>query len=389
MPRGGEPEDDLQVAVRRGAVSARRSRTLSVVVVVAALAAAAPGGPAGIDETHLEVGGPARRAWLLSGEASSSLAEGSTTSTSATTASGWGSAPDADPSRTSVTLALVVAEVLAPVQALSDSGVGVPIQPRQEDTTSSTAPTSPTPPTTAPTATTRPPTSTTRPPTTTTGPPTTTTRPPTTTTTTRPPTTTTLPAPCTWSGQVQAHRTGFVFDGQSNALSPDWERSFGVKLIQHRWPSNPFKLTAVRGTTYLQRMETAPERVVVHAKMTPCTLLVRRGGESDMLNGAEATEIAQRVKTYIAARRDAGFDVVVVPTIPPTTYATPANDQQRRLYNDLLRRSFRSLGIDVLVDLAAIPELQDPTDARWFYDGAHYTDEGSSLVADAYSRALP
>ncbi len=312
-----------------------------------------------------------------------------------------------------MTLALVMAEVLAPVEALSDSGVGVPIQPRREDTTSSTArtspagpwaappptfaPTSPTPPTTArTTTTTRPPTTTTRPPTTTPGPTTTTTRPPTTTTTrppttttTRPPTTTTRPAPCTWSGQVQAHRTGFVFDGQSNALSPDWERSFGVKLIQNRWPSNPFKLTAVRGTTYLERMETAPQRVDVHADMTPCTLLVSHGGESDLLQGAQAAEVAQRVKTYLAARRAAGFDVVVVPTIPPTTYMTPANDQQRVLFNDLLRRSFRSLGIDVLVDVAAIPELQEPTDTRWFSDGAHFTDEGSSLVAHAYSRALP
>jgi hypothetical protein len=413
MPRAGAPEDDLQVTVGRGKVSARRSRALSVVVVVAALAAAAPGGPIGTDEAHLEVGGPARSAWLLSGDAGSVVHEEPTTSTPSTalSGSGWGSPPGADPPSTSMALALVMAEVLAPVQALSDSGLGVPIQSRREEPTSSTSGTAPAGPWAAPPPTFAPPSSTTsttpttsapsKPSTTTkppanTAPTTATTRPPTTTTTLPPtttttrPTTTTQPPPCTWAGHVQVARSGFVFDGQSNVLAPEWSMSFAKKLMYARFAGRPYQVPAVGGSTYAERSGWAAERTDPHVDMAPCAVLITHGGESELLHGFVARALADTIQGYISQRRATGFDVVVLPTIPPSTAFTAQQDAERRTFNDGLRRGyFRTMGADVLVDVAAIPELQDPNDRRYFQDGVHYTDAGASLVADAYSRALP
>jgi hypothetical protein len=414
MPRGGTPEDDLQVTVRRGKVSARRSRTLSVVLVVAALAAAAPGGPVGTDEAHLEMVGPAQPTWLVSGPTAGVEDEGPTTTATASE-TGWGRAPSDEDGTTAMTLALVMAEVLAPIHALADSGVGVPLDPPPAEADPSTPSTAgrspagpwevsappptfkPTPPTssTSPTATTKPPATTSpttaqtaSPTTATTRPPTTTTRPPTTTTTR--PTTTTQPPPCTWGGHVQVARSGFVFDGQSNALSPEWSLSFPKKLMTGRFAGRPYQVPAKGGTTYADRSGWAAERTDPHVGMAACAVLISHGGESELLQGYSARALADAIQSYIAQRRAAGFDVIVVPTIPPSTWFTAQQDAERRTFNDGMRRGYyRTVGADVLVDVDAIPELQDPNDGRYFDEGIHYTDAGSTLVADAYSRALP
>ena len=166
--------------------------------------------------------------------------------------------------------------------------------------------------------------------------------------------------------------------------------SFAKKLMFARFAGRPYQVPAVGGTTYAERSGWAAERTDPHVDMAPCAVLISHGGESELLQGYSARALADTIQGYIAARRAAGFDVIVVPTIPPSTALTAQQDAERRTFNEGLRRGyFRTIGADVLVDVAAIPELQDPADRRYFQDGVHYTDAGATLVADAYSRALP
>jgi hypothetical protein len=242
------------------------------------------------------------------------------------------------------------------------------------------------------TSTTRPPTTTTRPATTTTRPPTTTTTRPPTTTTTRPPTTTTTVAPCP-RGVLEPDRSSFVFDGQSNSLSPTPEEAYPAKLMATRWPTRaPLAVNrAVAGSSYDERIGWAPEQTdawLVTLRQ-PCGVLIQEGGPADLLADESAYTVIDANRRYTAARRQAGFDVIIGATVPPSIFYTAAQDAQRRLYNELLRIHWRDIGLDHLVDVATMPELQDPTNTYWYSDGAHFTDAGSTAVAGFYARQLP
>jgi hypothetical protein len=211
-------------------------------------------------------------------------------------------------------------------------------------------------------------------------------------TTTVAPTTTTTQAPCR-RGVIEPARSSFVFDGQSNSLSPTPDQSYAAKLMRMRWPDRMqhWALLAVGGTSFDQRAGWAPDRTdpEIARLGQPCAVLIQEGGPTDFADDLTAEQVLEANQRYTQGRRAAGFDVIVGATTPPLGWITTAQDAQRRAYNDLLRKYWRQVGLDALVDVAALPQLQDVKDERWFSDTTHFTDEASSVVADLYARTLP
>jgi hypothetical protein len=219
--------------------------------------------------------------------------------------------------------------------------------------------------------------------------------PATTATTAAPPRTTIStapPAPCR-RGVLEPERSSFVFDGQSNSLSPTPDQSYAAKLMQLRWPSriDHWANLAVGGSSFDQRNGWDPDRVDpwIARLGQPCAVLIQEGGPTDFANDLTAQQVLEANQRYTQARRAAGFDVIVGATTPPLGWITPAQDAQRRAYNDLLRRYWRQVGLDVLVDVAALPELQDVHDVQWFSDTTHFTDRASTRVAQLYASTIP
>lgn len=225
-------------------------------------------------------------------------------------------------------------------------------------------------------------------------PPSTTVPPTTVPPTTVPPTTVPPPPPPPCSAKVgagapAAESRAFAFDGQSNSLHPTPEEAYPAKVMARLYPGRPFAVTAVGGTTFTQRSARAPERLDRYPSGWPCMVLFAEGGTSDILEGATASEVVERIRSYLSGRQAAGYDAVVFSTMLPGTFLSPSQEITRRQLNDLLRSGYSDLGIDVLVDIAAIPQLQDPTDRDYYNeDGAHVLSSATTLMADRYAAAL-
>ena len=123
-----------------------------------------------------------------------------------------------------------------------------------------------------------------------------------------------------------------------------------------------------------------------HADLDLCVVLA--GGGDFRLGRSAAYEYAA-IQTYCAARRSAGFRVLVVTTLPS---ADPATFEPTRLAYDAMLRDGWSTFADGLVDIAADPRIGDTGDEfdAQFYqqDELHLTDAGYGVMASVAAPVL-
>jgi len=110
-------------------------------------------------------------------------------------------------------------------------------------------------------------------------------------------------------------------------------------------------------------------------------------GTNDLLLSTSLATLEGNVSTRIAAVVAAGYTPILF-TLPHTAYTgsptPPSNyDSQRLLYNTWLKANFLNV-----VDLAADPRLQTPTDTTIYSDGLHMTTLGYSYVAQDAENVL-
>jgi hypothetical protein len=182
---------------------------------------------------------------------------------------------------------------------------------------------------------------------------------------------------------------GAVFDGQSNTLVPGPGNCYPTFFMLRYMPGIPFANVAVGGTSYAERTATAPTRVDPLANSVGTAFLFTEGGASDIVNeDLTPQQVIDNTRTYIQGRRAAGYDAVVSSTILPGTLYGPADEATRLAVNQLLRERYRELGIDVLVDIASHPLLQNPQNPAIYSDGIHLTQGGAEAVAWIYAVVL-
>lgn len=178
-----------------------------------------------------------------------------------------------------------------------------------------------------------------------------------------------------------------MFDGQSLGYTP-WEneQTYPFKFMRSAHPDNRFFVCNRPGTTYATRDAYIASRVDHLFKLSKHCVLIDDGGsyEVDTANGNQNT--AQTLATmaaYTAARRAAGADYIVRITIPPANIITAGEETTRQQVNAALVANPGAYGYDKVVDLRGIPELQLTNDVGWYYDGTHWTDAATTLVAKA------
>ncbi len=181
-----------------------------------------------------------------------------------------------------------------------------------------------------------------------------------------------------------------IFDGQSLALAPEAATSF-PQLLLTRLPTEWYpehETTAVGGTTYGQRAADAHSRLDPLVSRTLRSVLIDVAGQRELRTypGAFAAEdLLAGAEGYARARRDAGVDLYLIATVPPSLHFSPEAERDRVAYNELLRGSD---AFDGVVDLAALPEVQDPSDEDWFSDGLHPTAALTARFAAAVEAVL-
>lgn len=112
------------------------------------------------------------------------------------------------------------------------------------------------------------------------------------------------------------------------------------------------------------------------------------GGTNDLtlVTDPDGPTIYGRYTTYCNARRSAGFDVVAF-TLTPRTGLTTSRQTALDYFNTQVRANWATFA-DRLLDVAAIPELDDATDATYYADGLHQTDAGREVIAQALLTVL-
>jgi lysophospholipase L1-like esterase len=147
----------------------------------------------------------------------------------------------------------------------------------------------------------------------------------------------------------------------------------------------PWSNVSISGTSWSTLATTAVSRADHVIKNADKTVLIMCGGTSDVLENDSAATILSDMESYANNRRAAGVDYIINTTITGYTSFTGPQEAVRVAANALIEAS--SVW-DAVVDLAAVPELDDPTDVTYYSGGLHWTAAGAQVVADEIAPAL-
>ena len=123
------------------------------------------------------------------------------------------------------------------------------------------------------------------------------------------------------------------------------------------------------------------------------SVLMIQQGSNDLLGGNSAPYLYENIlRPFVRLSKAAGFYVAVgtiLPRTDPGWVADPNHEEQRKEYNKLVRAN--SVGADTVIDLAADPEIGDPSDpstSPHYADGAHPRKSGQERIAKMYAKPL-
>jgi hypothetical protein len=107
------------------------------------------------------------------------------------------------------------------------------------------------------------------------------------------------------------------------------------------------------------------------------------------LSGVSADEYHTQLKAYCLARKAAGFEVVVMTTLP--WLDDPAEEAKRVASNALIRADWADYA-DALADVALDGRIGDPGDQNdttyYIGDAVHLNDAGNAIVAGIVRAAV-
>jgi lysophospholipase L1-like esterase len=110
-------------------------------------------------------------------------------------------------------------------------------------------------------------------------------------------------------------------------------------------------------------------------------------GSNDINVGDSAATIQTNLEAYCAARRVAGWDVIVCSILPRTPFSG-AQETVRTTVNAWLAANWSSFA-DAYLDLASVAELADPTDATYYLgDTVHPNVAGNAVLAAQVEAAV-
>lgn len=175
-----------------------------------------------------------------------------------------------------------------------------------------------------------------------------------------------------------------VFDGQSLNLVPSATTSFPFKTMATGITHTHWHVAAVSGTTWLERTPRASvlvDKLWLTVPTSGVATLYDTGGTKNIANNMNAADTFAQAAAYWAARRSAGYGLIVASTLSPTSGFNAGQLSEMADFNDLLRAAVGT-EIDALADLDTIPELVLPFPNTTYYpDGVHYSDAATTLIA--------
>jgi hypothetical protein len=176
-----------------------------------------------------------------------------------------------------------------------------------------------------------------------------------------------------------------VVDGQSLNNTPScWadEVMVGVDRRYYNIARNGYPWA---GTNLVSLTGSWLYRIQGHAHESAHGVLTMLGGQSDLLNNADAATIYARMVAYAATARAAGIAEVIACTMTPgkVPLAYSSGQDAERVAANALILADALAAFDTVVDLAVDPRLDDPADLTYYNaDGLHLAAGGVTAVAD-------
>jgi hypothetical protein len=175
-------------------------------------------------------------------------------------------------------------------------------------------------------------------------------------------------------------------------MNPSYYQSYPLQFMALAHPTLPYNVGNIGATSYATRELTAGSRIDTWLRANPNNVLVDDGGGNEygvIDNPPMSWEQVRDIKlAYCEARRAAGAAKIVglthTPGIddPGSEFWFSATELAEILEgNANLVANPEAWGYDQVVDIASIPELQDPAQGAYYYDGVHFTQDASALVA--------
>lgn len=162
--------------------------------------------------------------------------------------------------------------------------------------------------------------------------------------------------------------------------------AYPVVFMQAKHSSVRRRVANIGGTTYTDRAASVAGRVDYWASTYRRCVLIDDGGYEELKNGLNAAAILAQKAAYTAARRATGqYDLIVGTTVTPSTnYWSAGQEAVRVAVNAALLADPQLYGYDLVANTAGHPNLADPANTTYYFDGTHLTAAG----AVAYAQAL-
>lgn len=188
-------------------------------------------------------------------------------------------------------------------------------------------------------------------------------------------------------GKGLARPVNAILEGDS-LTEEGAEKSWGEHLLTaSHWKGLVNKLNVARGGENTAQMGYEFDlQVLPYADEPGRNYLFLWGGAND-LGSSDGTTLFNRLRAYWRRARAAGFKVVAF-TLIPRSKESQQLSTERALANALIAAALSEY--DYLIDVAKIPQLQDPQDANYYRpDGIHLRSAGNERIAERINDVIP
>lgn len=182
-----------------------------------------------------------------------------------------------------------------------------------------------------------------------------------------------------------AQTPNVVMDGNSLCSEMYGVRAVTVYLPLASATAVTITNVCVPGASTPQLAANAPTRVDTKLQSSAINVLVFWEGTNDLYYGATPEVAYANLKTYLLARRAAGWKVAVLTLLPRWSAGVPSDFEASRQYvNYMLRRYWLDYA-DALIDVGADSIMGQPDtiwNAQWYqaYDNTHLAEAGSHRI---------
>lgn len=183
---------------------------------------------------------------------------------------------------------------------------------------------------------------------------------------------------------IDSGKEVLIFDGDSHTLGTGGVTPYPEQFLALISASYNYSNFGIGGQTIATMQTDAATQVDVLYASPEKSVVFAWGGTNDIAAGETSATVITRIQTYCAARKAAGFKVVVFTILPNGGPVPPDYETKRLDVNNSVRANYATYA-DALCDIGAncyVGDADDVNDTTYYQsDKIHLTNAGYAIVA--------